>query len=100
MLWPHERSDPYERNLLIIHNTFPVFVRQRFDPLEPGFFKARLFRLLGVVSDSPDYTGHLGDFVYATGETNCDYLLYGPRFSGSRRPRHKKIVGGPYRDEK
>jgi hypothetical protein len=53
-----------------------------------------------MISDTPDDAGHLGDFVYATGETDCDYLLYGPGFSRSRRPREKEIVGAPYRNEK
>ena len=67
--------------------------------MESSFLETRLVGLLGVFPDSPDDTGHLGDFINATGETNGDYLLYGPGLSGSRRPRQKEIVGDPYRDE-
>ena len=83
VLWPHECPNPDTEGLFIVHDTFLEFFWQGIDPLEPGFFETRLLGLLGVVSDSPDDAGHLGDFMHATSKTNSDDLLYGPGFSRS-----------------
>lgn len=83
MLRPHERPNFNATDVLVIDNTFLEFFRQRVDPLESSFLEAGLLGFFGVVSDSPDHTSHFGDFVYATGETNGDYLLYRPGLSRS-----------------
>ena len=99
VLRPYERPNSDAGDLLIIHNTFPECLRQRIDPLEPSFFETRLLGFFGVISDTPDDTGHLGDFVHATSKPNGDDLFYGPGLSGSGGARHQEIVGDPYRDE-
>ena len=100
MFWPHEGPDPFKGDLSIVHDTFPKLFRQRIGPLEPSFFEPRFFRFLGVISDSPDDTGHLGDFVYAASEPHGDDLFYGPGFSRPPRPGEKEVVSDPYGDEK
>ena len=78
VFWPHEGPDPDALDLLIVHNTFPEFVGQGINPLEPSFLEAGLLGFFSVVSDTPDDTGHLGDFVYATSKSDGDDLFYGP----------------------
>lgn len=99
MLRPDKCPDPNTMGLPIVYDTLLEFFRQGIGPLESGFLELRLVRLLGVVPGSPDDACHLGNFVYATGKTNGDYLLDGPGASRSRRPRGEEIVGGPYRNE-
>jgi len=83
VLWPHECPNPDTGDHFIVHNTFLEFFWQGVDPLEPGFFETRLLGLLSVVSDSPDDTGHFGNFMHATSKTDGDDLFYGPGFSRS-----------------
>lgn len=83
MLRPDKCPNLNTMDFFIVYDTFLEFLRQGVGPLESGFLELRLVRLLGVVPGSPDDAGHLGNFMYAAGKTNGDYLLEGPGTSRS-----------------
>jgi len=83
VLWPHERPNPDAGDFKVVHDTLLEFFGQGVNPLEPSFLERRFLGLFGVVSNSPDNTGHLCDFMDAASKTDGDDLLYRPGFSRS-----------------